>query len=427
MTEIDSRYELISALHKAAALEHGVVCRYLFAGFSLKTHPAEGGATPAQLERVRTWQTTLFRVAREEMEHMGLVCNLLTAVGGAGHVQRPDWRRYDESAGAGTDLRRFDEATVAEFAALERAHTAMATVADDRREAGTDESIGVLYARIREGFDQLSRHNSLLFVGPEDAQVSNDTLNLPPGWYDFNLHRVNDLSTAVEAIDQIVEASQDSTRPVGASHADAFEDVVSELRAMRKADPDFEPARPVAPNPTVRVPVADERRGSAIRHPLTRRAAALFNSSYEAMLLMLGRFYAPAGEGPGERAALQKSLFFPLMTTVIRPLGEMLTRMPLDDGRSEMTAGPGFEVRSDLVLPPHSLSAWTVLQERLRLLAESAESLSRDVHAIDEPWARHVDGRMAFLHENLARLALNFELNVGLRPAQVHHLFKKVF
>lgn len=459
MIEIDSRDELISALRRAAALEHSVVCRYLFAGFSLKTHVAEGGATAAQLERVRTWQATLFRVAREEMEHMGLACNLLTAVGGAAHVRRPEWSIEVVESGVGTDLRRFDETTLAEFAEIERSH-AIPTATESLQESPTDvnsagrpnigrakhsreaiteavrrrdtsdsdgESIGELYTRIREGLGRLSRQNSLLFVGPVDAQVSNESLDLPPGWFNFNLHRVDDLATAERAIDQILEASHEPTRPSDPSHADAFEQILEELHALRSSDPAFEPARPVAPNPTITPRAAAGKRGTLIRHPLSRRSAALFNLAYETMLLMLGRYYAPAGDAPHERAALQKSLFFPLMTTVVRPLGELLTRMPIDEGTSDRTAGAGFEVRSDLVLPPDALSAWTVLHERLRRLADDAARLSDAMHTSGESWTQHVDARLSYLAENLARLALNFERNIDLRPAQVHHLFKKVF
>ncbi len=39
---IDTREELINNLTEAAELEHGLLCQYLFAAFSMKKHPADG-------------------------------------------------------------------------------------------------------------------------------------------------------------------------------------------------------------------------------------------------------------------------------------------------------------------------------------------------------------------------------------------------
>ena len=80
-SKIDTREELINALTEAAELEHGLLCQYLFAAFSMKKHPTEGATWP-QLELVRSWEAHILRVAREEMAHLGTVTNLLTAIGG---------------------------------------------------------------------------------------------------------------------------------------------------------------------------------------------------------------------------------------------------------------------------------------------------------------------------------------------------------
>ena len=77
---IDTREELINNLTEAAELEHGLLCQYLFAAFSMKKHPADG-ITWAQAERIRAWERNILEVAREEMAHLGTVSNMLTAVG----------------------------------------------------------------------------------------------------------------------------------------------------------------------------------------------------------------------------------------------------------------------------------------------------------------------------------------------------------
>src|ERR671939_785063 len=87
--EISSRAELIDALRLAAELEHGLMAQYLFAAYSLKRYDYEG-LRPEQLERVRRWASLITLVARQEMEHLGLALNLLSAIGGAPPLSRPN-------------------------------------------------------------------------------------------------------------------------------------------------------------------------------------------------------------------------------------------------------------------------------------------------------------------------------------------------
>src|SRR5947207_14700500 len=77
---IEDREELIFILSEAAALEHMLMCEYLFAAFSLKRDVSEG-VTAAQLDAIKRWQRVVSFVATQEMLHLALVCNLLTAIG----------------------------------------------------------------------------------------------------------------------------------------------------------------------------------------------------------------------------------------------------------------------------------------------------------------------------------------------------------
>src|SRR5690242_6702270 len=87
-TEIATRSDLIHALTEAAELEHALLLQYVFAGLSLKQRPDEG-LTATQAELVRSWKTTIELIARQEMAHLGTVCNLLSAIGAAPHLTRP--------------------------------------------------------------------------------------------------------------------------------------------------------------------------------------------------------------------------------------------------------------------------------------------------------------------------------------------------
>jgi ferritin-like protein len=63
---IEHREALIYMLCQAAELEHGIMCQYLFAAFSLKQRTDEG-LTPEELEAVTRWRDTIAHVATEEM------------------------------------------------------------------------------------------------------------------------------------------------------------------------------------------------------------------------------------------------------------------------------------------------------------------------------------------------------------------------
>ena len=68
---IENRKELAYLLCQAAELEHGLMCEYLYAAFSLKDRPGPG-LSPAQLEAVERWREVLLGIAKEEMLHWAL-------------------------------------------------------------------------------------------------------------------------------------------------------------------------------------------------------------------------------------------------------------------------------------------------------------------------------------------------------------------
>src|SRR6266567_460749 len=86
---IEHREALIYMLCEAAELEHGIMCQYLFAAFSLKQR-ADEGLTDEELAAVTRWRRLISHVATEEMLHLALVHNLLSAIGAAPHMARPN-------------------------------------------------------------------------------------------------------------------------------------------------------------------------------------------------------------------------------------------------------------------------------------------------------------------------------------------------
>ena len=87
---IDTREELIVALHEASEIEHGLMIQYIFAALTCKKTGAEG-LSPDQEALVRNWEGAILRVAVDEMGHLGTVANMLSAIGAPPHFRRPNF------------------------------------------------------------------------------------------------------------------------------------------------------------------------------------------------------------------------------------------------------------------------------------------------------------------------------------------------
>ena len=408
---VTTREELVFLLSRASELEHGLACIYLFAAYSLKNDVSEGGLTDEQANMVRRWKRQLAHVAVEEMLHLAQVSNLLTAIGGAPRFKRANFPMPASAFpfGLRLTLEPFSRDTIDRFVCYEMPEPGILPpdhesssvqireriVAADRRASaqsvggvplgldaidsgGASEAfevdfrtVGEFYHKIRSGFVGIPEDE--LFIGPLQAQANARYVDLQG-----DLVAVVDTRSACAAIDMIIEQGEASTT----AHPDAhfrifdtirkeYEDAVTlaETRGLR-----FEPVRPVVSNPMTRF-YDDTSGGTVIKEPLTHDIADLFNVTYETMLLMLLRFFAHTEESEAELEHLSRATLR-LMTTVIRPLGEALTKMPVDavtlPGR---TAGPGFGYNRDVELLPHKQSAWIFFGERLRQLALAATRL----------------------------------------------------
>src|SRR6185503_11932420 len=108
-------------LAEAAQLEHMIMCQYLYAEFSLKDGSGDGLAA-GQTEAVTRWRKTLHEIAVEEMLHLALVSNLMTAIGAAPVFGRPNFPQRSGyfPAGVQLDLLPFGEEALRHFLYLER-------------------------------------------------------------------------------------------------------------------------------------------------------------------------------------------------------------------------------------------------------------------------------------------------------------------
>ena len=376
---LEHREALIYTLGKGAELEHLIMLQYLFAAFSLKQNVNEG-LTPETLAAVNRWRKTLLSIGEQEMLHLALVQNLLTAVGAAPRFARPNFPMpaYSYPAGVRIELVPFGEAALRHFAFLERPEgmdiedaegfeaieQAVALPHDDGDEIVPSlqefDTIGQLYRSIQAGFGHLAERlgPERLFIGPPGAQATEEHFRWP------ELVAVTDLASARQAIDTIVEQGEGARGEWRDAHFGRLLGILDEYLEIKRADPGFEPTRPVVaanvrPQATgVTVPL--------ITDPGTTRAMDLLNVAYEVLLQLLSRYFANTDESP-EQLKVLADVSVGLMYTVIKPLGSIVTTQPIGPDMPGVTAGPGFELfyAVDYLLP-HREAAWILMEERLR-------------------------------------------------------------
>jgi Ferritin-like len=387
---VESREELVYLLGEACELEHGLLCEYLYAQFSLKRSVQEG-VTPEQLARIQAWELAIIDVVKQEMLHLSLATNILTAIGAAPHFERPNFpilsRWYPPDVQIA--LVPFGERALRHFMFLERpegmslrdaegfgavGHMRPLSNDDPQLTGGAEEwhTVGHLYRGIEQGLAHLvDRYgDSDVFIGPPNAQATTQVFEWP------ELSAVTSLASASSAIEIIVEQGEGARGDWINSHFGKFVGILEDYLAVRRADPSFEPARPVIPVFLREPPDIDLV--TLIEDPLTRRVADVFNATYEVTLQVQSRYFVHHGETPDELETLAKTAKH-LMNWVMRSLGPMMTALPVGPQHAGQTAGPAFEiVRPAFFVLPHRDAAWKILRERFETLADVSLKLAED-------------------------------------------------
>lgn len=387
---IDTREELVDALHVACEVEHSLLVQYLYAGLSIKRGLDEGLTTHEQ-RLLRDWQGRIYQIAREEMGHLGIACNLLAAIGAAPKLGR---RPIPSEVGYFPfpfDLLPFGDEALYRFLVFELPRDfplppppgadlgGFPRVAESFAPEPVEyEFVGELYAKIAEGFQAIPEAE--LFLGPPAAQAQND-------WSDpsLDIHGVVDQNSALEAIRDIIEDGEGTSQSNANSHYATFLGV----RQRYFEEGRFEGARRVPRNPATRTPVGGPDSVTLIANPESRRLVELCNTSYGVMLLLLQHYFSLAPRSQSE-AALRRALQQAsqrIMSVAVRPLAEETTRAPLGDPEAPDRAGPSFEIYTEVSLSPFPEARLPIALERLNDLvlgcAELGQTLPR-VAAIGE-------------------------------------------
>jgi Ferritin-like len=233
-------------LAEAAQLEHMIMCQYLFAEFSLKQGTSDG-LTAEQAEAVTRWRKTVRGIAVEEMLHLALVSNLMTAIGAApvfGRANFPQRSGYFPS-GVQLDLLPFGEQALRHFLFLERPEgmerqdaQGFVPVVPPREPVQADEAlprgqefatIGHLYRGIAEGLRGLVGRlgERAVFVGSPRAQATPELLRWP------QLIAVTDLASALAAVEEIIEQGEGARGDWRTAHYGRYHHVAGVPRPAR--------------------------------------------------------------------------------------------------------------------------------------------------------------------------------------------------
>ncbi|MBE8989331.1 ferritin-like domain-containing protein [Nostoc sp. LEGE 12450] len=434
--QVKTREDLLYLLSQAAELEHSLACQYLCSAFSLKEFTNEA-VSQAQLNKINRWRRTINEIAVEEMLHLALASNLLTAIGGAPYFRRanfPQAKTYT-SLKLSFKLAPFNENTLNRYICFELPNN----FDTEEQKASWNQfcqrikdeellrllaalpqplvprkleynTIGELYGLIRQGFQTIGQK---LFIGSPKAQAT--------GIFK-KMIQVKDLDSAIKAIDLIIMQGEGSPAQRDDSHFAKFTKIREEYLAELQNDPNFQPARPVIENPLLSLQQDNTTPGAnIITDTLSRDVVEIFVALYEVMLQILLRFFAHTEENE-EQMYVLKSAFINLMPFGVSPLAKAITQLPAGDKFPGMNAGPSFEVYADVQLLPQMSSAWIFFQERLQEIAQACDALINDSRTQSYPQVQQALTEVSATLKNIAH-TISLEPNGGTWTNGISQLF----
>lgn len=384
-SRIANREQVIAMLSEAAEVEHTLMCCYLYAVFSLKTHDRDG-LTDDQLAATRAWRGSILSVAVEEMGHLALVSNLLCAIGGVAHFGRPNFPVPAGVMPANMTVRLapFDMATLDHFIFLERPEASALVDAEQflpervyRRGPLAQsrlmpvvqdyQTVGELYETILSTMTMLSEKlgEENLFVGSPDRQVGPDCTPLP------GLLTIASLADATLAIDTIVEQGEGAPQDCGAGHFARFRAIKAEYERLLAEDPAFRPGRPVAENPVMRRPPTPDGK-VWVTAPDAAALMDYVNALYIHMLRLLAQAFGRPGDVSEKRLLVNAGAE---LMYALTPAAEVLTRLRANN-TDACNAGMSFAMILSIE-PLPAESEWSILQGRFKEIVEAGRDLAR--------------------------------------------------
>lgn len=513
----------------AAETEHLLAMQYLYAAFSLKKFPEEFEEYDSsnssrsnenvliQIEVNRRWNARLLYVARQEMEHLALVQNLIALLPEPGkdtnrppYLNRPNYpvsakRSFLEGR---IDLMPFSLFAIEVFRFWEKPDTMdlpnpltdkssaispdltashkkispASSEEDYKKEIAWElindicENAGIQPSALSENtskdelrgkqkintIQELYTHIDIFFYFLLEFKFINKinfkrTVNEHFG---FNMTLEPYVQGKVynyvhDVIGQIINEGEGvgNIPPTLDSHFMVFQSMYEEYKQLsNNLHPvPFNPALPVVTNPFIELEsdyydngIKSDGESDLTLSKITNKAAItamqLFNEAYNVMIQMLFGFFSEyeidntTGIRPPKVNAFFQTAFYPFMTMVIRPLGEMICRLPADSCYKPgekitpppRTAGPNFFFHIPQEIPFHEVLKKYFLDgpkrekeyfiEKFIKMAGTASDLGEicdkeGYHIANNRKNGGLDfkDRFIYLSENLKRIATNFD------------------
>lgn len=410
-----SRAHLIERLHQASEAEHSLCCQYLYAAFSLRRTAAdfavESRSDAAELVMTATqaWAYQMYYVARQEMEHLAIASNLLTAIGERPHLSHGDYPDAKLAVLLQNPqiLERCNEQALRRFQFFER---------PSGPGFEPPPAVETVYLDIQQLFESLPAGE--LFTGEGERQIDPSDVEL--GVF-MQIPAVTSRASAVQAVDLVLEQGEG----LGASplsndtHFARFNQVLQSY--LEIAQLGLEASLPAVTNPVSCEGTAAIPEGATVvTNGFSAALMDFFDEGYRLMLIMLKEFFwgfrgysgmfdavealKTSAQMQADRrvAILSENAYFPFMTMFIRPVGELLARQPaFEDVREPARAGAPFRTGG-------AIPVWTdvgLYVDGVGALEARATTLAKD--APDRP-ARDA---LTYLSQNLSRMRMNI-LNV---------------
>ena len=392
---IRNRAELVDALSVAARVEHVVLLEYLYAAFSCRHTQDPTVAAPVQLT---SWELArdLYDICHQEMDHLGTVQQLLAALGAPPVPDAWTFPVNDPRVPFDARLTRLDVAALQRFVDTEAPPPvpgspleALPTPPDPIR----FDVLGDLYRAIIAGLDTLG---DAVFLGtplirPPAADGQEEPEEPLP---EFAFGAPLPVATAAEAIASLRKVVEEGEGSGGApgGHWERFTQMRNKLSALG-AEAGLA-SWPCVTNPVLQatgLPGA-----TVLTDPVTVAVADIANRAYRALWLLLGGAYvldwsASDDEATRERRKDQRMRSWIgarlTMATVVRPLGEILARLPAFAGQADSsTAGMCFEQYGEFRVPAQPDARLAATLAELAQIATDLDAVAGEP-ALAAPWA----------------------------------------
>lgn len=391
--EIRSRADLVDALSVAAQVEHIVLVEYLYAAFSCR-HTVDP-TVPTHVQ-MTSWDIAreLYLITHEEMDHLGTVQQLLAALGAPPVPDAWTFPVHDPRVPFRCELTRLDAEAVERFIRTETPHEEGVAAFD----IGPPDPIrfdvlGDLYRAIIDGLERLGDD---VFVGAAVTGPDPALLGFAQDENGKNL-KVATAADAVKSLTTILTEGEGSpgTPTPGAplSHFDRFTAMRTALTALTGPE-QAQVSWPCVTNPVLRE--GGPEGTTRVTHPAAVLVGDIANRAYRTLWLLLGAAFTFDWSAQDDqptidtRARAQVAATMGarwVMATVIRPLGEIMARLPaFADAPDGPTAGMCFEQYGEFRVPTQPDARRSVIVAELRSLAGDLDTVA-DRPDLAEPWA----------------------------------------